>query len=325
MSNPSRAAVSELYDWLEKTSLPITEDGDFLAYKKVRDDYRDFHTGTWDNSVGRILTMPRNQVDDERDRHCSTGLHFCSLSYLPRYHGGRGRVMIVKINPGDVVSIPSDYDYAKGRTCGYQVIGEHREGEHREAFDKPIVGNQGQALRDVGPTPSAGNTTVMGVDWGSPRRAALVRELVDRPLVRHGVDCSEQEGSVHGHSDAVNEMDPNLSRYTGNHLASQVNYARSYFARYDQTVGAMSRTWPSHEFDFVGDDQARAIDEIMLSPLSQTPLRHGSKLGWDHGFQSASLHQVSQEKFDLTPALLGGKNYRKAYVEGYLSAFNGQS
>jgi hypothetical protein len=32
--------------------------------------------------------------------------------------------MIVKINPADVVSIPSDYDNTKGRTWRYEVVGE---------------------------------------------------------------------------------------------------------------------------------------------------------------------------------------------------------
>lgn len=137
MSNPSKRAVDELYGFLEASALPITEDGCFLAYKKVRDDYHDFHTGLMDNSVGQVLEMARNQVDDERDRTCSYGLHFCSLSYLPHYHGSQGRVMIVKINPADVVSIPSDYNNAKGRACRYEVIGEHTS-ETTEAFNSPV-------------------------------------------------------------------------------------------------------------------------------------------------------------------------------------------
>lgn len=137
MQNPSKRAVDELYLFLEQTSLPITEDGHFLAYKKVRDDYRDFYTGKMDNSVGQVVEMPRNQVDDERDNTCSYGLHFCSLSYLPHYYGDQGHVMIVKINPADVVSIPSDYNNAKGRTCRYEVIGEHHS-ENMEAFFKPV-------------------------------------------------------------------------------------------------------------------------------------------------------------------------------------------
>jgi len=121
-TNPSKRAVDELYGFLEKNQLPITPDGHFLAYKKVRGDYKDCHSGTMDNSVGRIVAMERNEVDDNKDRTCSTGLHFCGLSYLN--HFGGERIMIVKINPRDVVSIPTDYNEAKGRACRYEVIGE---------------------------------------------------------------------------------------------------------------------------------------------------------------------------------------------------------
>lgn len=122
MNNPSRQSVTELYGFLEKSNLPITEDGHFLAYKKVREDYLDCHSGTMDNSVGEVVEMERNQVDDDRDRTCSTGLHFCSREYLNSFGGAR--TVIVKINPADVVSIPSDYGLTKGRTCKYEVIGE---------------------------------------------------------------------------------------------------------------------------------------------------------------------------------------------------------
>ena len=122
MSNPSKRSVQELYGFLEKSNLPITPDGHFLAYKKVRDNYLDCHSGTMDNSVGQVLEMERNEVDDNKDQTCSSGLHFCSISYLA--HFGGDRTVIVKINPRDVVSIPSDYNDAKGRTCRYEVIGE---------------------------------------------------------------------------------------------------------------------------------------------------------------------------------------------------------
>ena len=122
MANPSYRAVSELYTFLEKNNLPITSDGHFLAYKKVRANYRDCHTNTMDNSVGQILEMPRNEVDDDQNNTCSYGLHFCIQEYLA--HFGGERTVIVKINPADVVSIPTDYDFSKGRTCRYEVIGE---------------------------------------------------------------------------------------------------------------------------------------------------------------------------------------------------------
>ncbi len=133
--NPSKRAVDELYGFLEASGLPITSDGHFLAYKRVRADYKDIYTGTIDNSIGQVVEMSRNHVDDEKTRTCSSGLHFCARGYLKHYGVSRGNTtVIVKIDPADVVSIPVDYNNAKGRCCKYIVVGElvHTEEEELE-------------------------------------------------------------------------------------------------------------------------------------------------------------------------------------------------
>jgi len=105
----------------------------------VRSDFTDCHTGKFDNSPGQVVTMPRNEVNEDKDQTCSSGLHFCSLSYLSSFYGDK--VVILKINPRDVVSIPSDYNNAKGRCCRYEVIEEKsRDGRDSvEAFDSVVV------------------------------------------------------------------------------------------------------------------------------------------------------------------------------------------
>lgn len=124
LNNPSHTAVQELYLFLASGHLPITEDGCFLAYKNVREDYFDKHSGTVRYKVGDRPSMPRNKVDDNRNNLCSTGLHFCSIEYLNKMWGHSGRTMVVKINPADVVSIPADYNNTKGRAWIMEVIGE---------------------------------------------------------------------------------------------------------------------------------------------------------------------------------------------------------
>ena len=142
-SNPSKRAVDELYGFLDANSLPITDDGHFLAYKNVASNYHDRHSQTFDNNVGRIPEMDRNAVDDDKDRTCSTGLHFCSMEYLKGFWGTEGHTMIIKINPKDVVSIPEDYNNSKGRCCRYEVIGEHTAADSKvEAFNQPVVYTQ---------------------------------------------------------------------------------------------------------------------------------------------------------------------------------------
>jgi hypothetical protein len=125
MDNTSYRAVNELYGFLEASNLPITEDGHFLAYKRINKNYRDIYTDTMDNSIGAIVEMHRNEVDEDKHNTCSSGLHFCSREYLSSYGTSEGnRTVIVKINPRDVIAIPADYNLSKGRCCRYEVISE---------------------------------------------------------------------------------------------------------------------------------------------------------------------------------------------------------
>lgn len=136
-ANPLESAREEIFDFLSKCNMPITDDGHFLAYKRVRHDYRDVHSGTYDNSVGQVVEMPRSEVDPNRHNLCSRGLHFCSKDYLPNFSPG-GRVMVVKINPADVVAIPTDYNNAKGRTWRYEVVGEIEEAKIEGQTWRPV-------------------------------------------------------------------------------------------------------------------------------------------------------------------------------------------
>jgi hypothetical protein len=128
MENPSMQSQKELYDFLEHEHLPITEDGHFLAYKAVRSDYKDKYRGIFDNSVGQVCEMTRSKVDDDRGRGCSNGLHAGALNYVAGYGSleSGDKIVIVKINPADVVSVPSDCNYEKLRTCRYEVVGEYQ-------------------------------------------------------------------------------------------------------------------------------------------------------------------------------------------------------
>lgn len=122
MENPSYRAVQELYTFLERSNVPITSNGTFLVYKKVRTDYLDIHSGTMDNTPGNVLTMARNMVDENSNNTCSAGLHVCAYSYLKSFGGSNSRIVICEVNPRDVVSIPVDYNSAKMRTCEYKVL-----------------------------------------------------------------------------------------------------------------------------------------------------------------------------------------------------------
>lgn len=122
MQNPSRRCVQDLYKFLEHGNMPIDPDGDFYAYKAVRPDWKDKHSGKIDNSIGAVVNVPRNWVDDDPDNACSHGLHAGSIGYVNSFAGPGDHMIIVKINPADVVSVPS-HDVRKLRCCRYEVVG----------------------------------------------------------------------------------------------------------------------------------------------------------------------------------------------------------
>jgi len=117
--NPSFNSRSMLYSFLEHNGHPITQDGNFIAYRGVTEDFKDCHTRTFDNSVGAICEMDRSDVDENPNHTCSAGLHVACHDYAKSF----GRTTIeVEVNPKDVVAVPTDYNNTKMRTCKFEVV-----------------------------------------------------------------------------------------------------------------------------------------------------------------------------------------------------------
>lgn len=127
-NNPNDVSASDLFEFVTVNKLPLSTDGDVLAYKIVRGDFLDLHSKTKDHTPGNVVT--EDNVDYDRDVTCSNGLHFCSKDYLPQYGGffGSGdstnKLVLLKIDPSDVAAFPRDYQNAKGRCRKYTVVSE---------------------------------------------------------------------------------------------------------------------------------------------------------------------------------------------------------
>ncbi len=122
--NPSSRSVQELYTFLEHRHMPITDDGCFIGYKAITNDWKDKHTRTIDNHVGKSPEMPRNRVDDNFENGCSDGLHIGSYEYANSFASGDDRMVLVKVNPADAVSVPKDANFQKLRAWKYRVMAE---------------------------------------------------------------------------------------------------------------------------------------------------------------------------------------------------------
>lgn len=124
--NKREDSRKDLYGFLEANHYPITEDGCFVGYKSVRSDFLDHHSRSMDNSPGKTVEMPREQVNPDRNVTCSTGLHVAAYPYAAHFCGGE-TIVEVKVHPKDVVTVPTDYNAQKMRCCRYEVVRVNRK------------------------------------------------------------------------------------------------------------------------------------------------------------------------------------------------------
>lgn len=134
--NPNEHSREQLYTWINKHNFTIDSDGDIVMYKgvKVLSDglFGSIHqgpaivnnvsvTGHVPQRVGDVVEMARSKVNHDPSNGCSTGLHASNWDYARGF--STGAVLTVKVNPADVVSVPSDCDAQKVRVCRYKVAG----------------------------------------------------------------------------------------------------------------------------------------------------------------------------------------------------------
>lgn len=136
LTNPDKHSQENLYRWLINMEFGIAADGDIIAYKGLKPGgpgkpptssssgtaWVDgvLHTGQIPNPIGAIVEMPRSKVTHDPRNACAQGLHAGTWSYAGTFTSGP--YVAVKINPRDVVSVPTDCNGQKMRVCRYKVI-----------------------------------------------------------------------------------------------------------------------------------------------------------------------------------------------------------
>lgn len=126
---------NRLLDFAADDTIDFSDEGYVIAFKNVRGDYYDKHSGKFRNMVGDKPSVPRSSVDANHNTTCSTGLHVCSFKYLVRCWGTSGRNMVVHVNPKDFVAIPYDYDDSKARVSTYTVVDELSQDKVQQLVD----------------------------------------------------------------------------------------------------------------------------------------------------------------------------------------------
>lgn len=133
-ANQTMEGIDAMYRWITNGDLVLTKDGTFLAYKGVYFEGDEItsitsgtamvdgvvHEGRIPNPIGSVISMPRSEVTALTSVACGPGLHAGTYSYANGF--GHGKLILVEINPRDVVSVPSDSSCQKLRVSKYKVI-----------------------------------------------------------------------------------------------------------------------------------------------------------------------------------------------------------
>lgn len=210
--NPSMAAQNELLLFCVANGFMIHEDGDIIAYKSVRGNYMDIHSGKFRNAVGDVVKMVRHAVDDDRNRTCSSGLHFASHEYASTWAGAidgvSRRLMVMKINPANVVAIPADYANQKGRCSEYTVLSEMTGGNRlpkREVYDNASVGARPltQRERDVA---QFGETVVAQRERSAELSAAAAAFKRDQTISKINAEITRKRNVILNYENELIEL-----------------------------------------------------------------------------------------------------------------------
>lgn len=118
-NNPSNNSKDQLYQFLESNLIPLTEEGKFIAYKSVRSDMTDHHSGKFKYAINQLAQMDRSEVVDDPNHACGPGLHVGSFKYASSFGGNGSIILEVEVDPADVVSVPKDHASQKLRACQF--------------------------------------------------------------------------------------------------------------------------------------------------------------------------------------------------------------
>ena len=78
--------------------------------------------------------MNRRRVSDNCNEGCASGLHVGTYEYANDWAGSGGVVLLVKFDPADIVSVPTDCAYSKMRVSKYTVVAIAREQLEEEVY-----------------------------------------------------------------------------------------------------------------------------------------------------------------------------------------------
>lgn len=99
--------------------------------------FTDHHSGTTRITLGKPVSMLRENCCADQEQECQSGLHAASKGWLKaNYFGNVG--MQVLVNPANIVAVPPHSEYGKMRTCEYFPVALINFDENGDVIESPI-------------------------------------------------------------------------------------------------------------------------------------------------------------------------------------------
>lgn len=130
-SNTSEGIRENLSRWLKAEQFTILANGNILGYRGLNANYTSKHAGPGivngvsvnghlDNSVGNVVELPANLVEENAAVGCASGLHVGTFEYASGW--SQGKLVAVEVDPRHVRSVPYECDSQKMRVSKYKVL-----------------------------------------------------------------------------------------------------------------------------------------------------------------------------------------------------------
>lgn len=156
-ANISFRAKEEFPRFMDSQEFMIDLEGFVYAFRGLQSDYYSVMGNTSTrvlkgkvnsqgqifNGVGEEIVIERADVDDNCNRTCSYGVHVGHEEYARNW--SRGKVVLVKFDPKDVVSVPTDCDGRKCRVCAYTVVSDYIPSE--KLTEKAVYSETKEAVK----------------------------------------------------------------------------------------------------------------------------------------------------------------------------------
>lgn len=123
LQNPYKVVIDNLYNYLEKYKLAISEDGDIVGIKAIHPNYTSIFKPSFRYCFSGTISELLSELETNPLASTGRGLYFGFEQFVFGFGRPDSLVIAVKVNPAHIIGIPEDSGYQKMRAHTLNVLG----------------------------------------------------------------------------------------------------------------------------------------------------------------------------------------------------------